>query len=131
MDRISKGINEKVKKSGPLREAIFKFAYNYKLKWYKRGYDTPIFNKYIFGAARQVLGGKVRLILCGGAPLTPETQTQVKLCLCLTVAQGYGLTETTSCATVMDRTFCPFLKIFFVHFSRNISSYVIFLFRVG
>ncbi|OAD57993.1 Long-chain-fatty-acid--CoA ligase 3 [Eufriesea mexicana] len=103
LDRISKGINEKVKKSGPLREAIFKFAYDYKLKWYKRGYDTPIFNKYIFGAARQVLGGKVRLILCGGAPLTPETQTQVKLCLCLTVAQGYGLTETTSCATVMDR----------------------------
>nr|XP_034184352.1 long-chain-fatty-acid--CoA ligase 3 isoform X1 [Osmia lignaria]XP_034184353.1 long-chain-fatty-acid--CoA ligase 3 isoform X1 [Osmia lignaria] len=102
LDRISKGINEKVKKSGAFRQAIFHFAYQYKLKWSKRGYETPFFDKYIFGAARQVLGGRVRLILCGGAPLTPDTHTQVKICLCVTVTQGYGLTETTSCATVMD-----------------------------
>ncbi|XP_076763452.1 acyl-CoA synthetase long-chain [Xylocopa sonorina] len=103
LDRISKGINEKVKRSGAFKHAIFNLAYNYKLKWYKRGYDTPFLNKYIFGAARQVLGGRVRIILCGGAPLTPETHTQVKICLCVTVIQGYGLTETTSCATVMDK----------------------------
>lgn len=102
LDRISKGINEKVKKSGPFRQAIFNFAYQYKLKWSKRGYDTPLFNKLIFGAAKQVLGGRVRLILSGGAPLSPDTHTQVKICLCVTVTQGYGLTETTSCATVMD-----------------------------
>lgn len=91
-----------MKKSGAFRQAIFKFAYEYKLKWMKRGYDTPFFNKFIFGAARQVLGGRVRLILCGGAPLSPDTHNQVKICLCVTVTQGYGLTETTSCATVMD-----------------------------
>lgn len=102
LDRISKGINEKVKKSGAFRAAVFNFAYQYKLKWLKRGYDTPLFDKYIFGAAKQVLGGKVRLILSGGAPLTPETHMQMKICLCLTVTQGYGLTETCACATVMD-----------------------------
>lgn len=102
LDRLSKGINEKVKKSGPFRQAIFHFAYQYKLKWTKRGYETPLFDKYIFGAARQVLGGRVRLVLSGGAPLSPDTHTQVKLCLCVTVTQGYGLTETCSCATVMD-----------------------------
>lgn len=102
LDRVSKGINEKVKKSGALRQAIFNFAYEYKLKWAKRGYDTPFLDKYIFGAARQVLGGNVRLILSGGAPLSPDTHTQVKICLCVTVTQGYGLTETCSCATVMD-----------------------------
>ncbi|CAK9808994.1 Fatty acid CoA ligase Acsl3 [Anthophora quadrimaculata] len=103
LDRISKGINEKVKKSGTFGQAIFNFAYNYKFKWSKRGYNTPFLDKYIFGAARHVLGGRVRLILCGGAPLTPDTHTQVKICLCVTVTQGYGLTETTSCATVMDK----------------------------
>ncbi|XP_012235085.1 fatty acid CoA ligase Acsl3 isoform X1 [Linepithema humile] len=102
LDRISKGINEKVKKSGLFRQAIFNFAYEYKLKWTKRGYETPLFDKYIFGAAKQVLGGRVRLVLSGGAPLSPDTHNQVKLCLCITVTQGYGLTETTSCATVMD-----------------------------
>ncbi|KAH0953865.1 hypothetical protein HN011_000471 [Eciton burchellii] len=102
LDRISKGINEKVKRSGPFRQAIFNFAYEYKLKWTKRGYGTPLFDKYIFGAAKQVLGGRVRLVLSGGAPLSPDTHNQVKLCLCVTVTQGYGLTETSSCATVMD-----------------------------
>lgn len=72
------------------------------LQWTKRGYDTPFFDRLIFGAAKQVLGGKVRLILSGGAPLSPDTHSQVKLCLCVTVIQGYGLTETTSSATVMD-----------------------------
>lgn len=102
LDRISKGINEKVKKSGSFRQAIFNFAYEYKLKWTKRGYETPLFDKFIFGAAKQVLGGRVRLVLSGGAPLSPDTHNQVKLCLCVTVTQGYGLTETSSCATVMD-----------------------------
>ncbi|XP_058792342.1 long-chain-fatty-acid--CoA ligase 4 isoform X1 [Phymastichus coffea] len=102
LDRISKGINEKVKRSGPFRQAIFNFAYQYKLKWTRRGYDTPIFDKTIFAAAKHVLGGRVRMILTGGAPLSPDTHMQVKLCLCVTVIQGYGLTETCSCATVMD-----------------------------
>ncbi|XP_011303691.1 long-chain-fatty-acid--CoA ligase 4 isoform X2 [Fopius arisanus] len=102
LDRISKGINEKVKKSGALSQAIFNFAYQYKLKWTRRGYDTPLFDRLIFGSARQVLGGNIRLILSGGAPLTPETHTQVRICLCVAVIQGYGLTETCSSSTVMD-----------------------------
>lgn len=44
----------------------------------------------------------MRLILTGGAPLSPDTHEQVKACLCVKVTQGYGLTESTSCATVMD-----------------------------
>lgn len=48
------------------------------------------------------MGGKVRLMLSGGAPLSPDTHEQIKLCLCVDVIQGYGLTETTSGATVMD-----------------------------
>lgn len=99
-----------MKKSGLFRQAIFNFAYEYKLKWTKRGYETPLFDKYIFGAAKQVLGGRVRLVLSGGAPLSPDTHNQVKLCLCVTVTQGYGLTETTSCATVMDGIYLIDLK---------------------
>lgn len=102
LDRISKGINEKVKKSGPLSQAIFNFAYQYKFKWTRRGYETPFCDKFIFGSARAVLGGRIKLVLSGGAPLTPETHTQVRICLCVNVTQGYGLTETTSSATVMD-----------------------------
>ncbi|XP_075992790.1 acyl-CoA synthetase long-chain isoform X2 [Anticarsia gemmatalis] len=103
MDRISKGITDKVSRSGEFAGAFFKWAYNYKQIWMRRGYDTPILNKIMFSKVRSLLGGQVRLMISGGAPLSPDTHAQVRICLCCSVVAGYGLTETTSCATVM----CP------------------------
>ncbi|XP_023945055.2 long-chain-fatty-acid--CoA ligase 4 isoform X1 [Bicyclus anynana] len=102
MDRISKGITDKVSRSGPFASAFFKWAYAYKQGWMRRGYDTPVLNRVVFKKVRALLGGRVRLMISGGAPLAPDTHTQVRLCLCCDVVAGYGLTETTSCATVMD-----------------------------
>ncbi|XP_071053197.1 long-chain-fatty-acid--CoA ligase 4 isoform X2 [Onthophagus taurus] len=102
LDRISKGIQEKVSKGSFLTKTLFKFAYDYKVNWVKRGYSTPILDKVVFSKIKNILGGKVRLILSGGAPLSPDTHEQINTCLSLSVIQGYGLTETTSCATVMD-----------------------------
>jgi long-chain acyl-CoA synthetase len=58
--------------------------------------------RLIFGKTRQLMGGRLRLILTGGAPLSPDTHELVKICLCVKVTQGYGLTESCSSATVMD-----------------------------
>ncbi|XP_072937242.1 long-chain-fatty-acid--CoA ligase 4 [Epargyreus clarus] len=102
MDRISKGITDKVSRSGEFAGALFKWAYTYKQTWMKRGYDTPLLNRVVFKAVRALLGGRVRLMIAGGAPLAPDTHTQVRVCVCADVVAGYGLTETTSCATVMD-----------------------------
>jgi long-chain acyl-CoA synthetase len=43
------------------------------------------------------------MMISGGAPLSPDTHVQVKVCLCIEVVQGYGLTETTASACVTDR----------------------------
>lgn len=48
------------------------------------------------------MGGKVRLIIAGGAPLSPETHELVKTTLCTLLLQGYGLTESTSSTAVQD-----------------------------
>ncbi|KAK7790099.1 hypothetical protein R5R35_012622 [Gryllus longicercus] len=103
LDRISKGISDKVSKGSPFQRALFNFAYEYRRKWMKRGFDTPLINRVVFSKSRQLVGGRVRLILSGGAPLSPDTHELIKVCLCVTVTQGYGLTETCACATVMDR----------------------------
>jgi len=79
---------------------MFKFFYDYKRKWYARGFDTPLVNRIIFKKIRQLVGGKVRLMACGGAPLAPETQEFVRTCLCCPLLQGYGLTETAACTSV-------------------------------
>lgn len=47
LDRISKGINDKVNSQAPIQKAVFKFAYDYKKLWTQRGYETPLLDKYV------------------------------------------------------------------------------------
>lgn len=102
LDRIYKGVYDKVSKSSAFNKALFEFAFNYKKVWMKRGFTTPLIDRLVFRRTRQLMGGRLRLILTGGAPLSPDTHELIKICLCDLVIQGYGLTETCSCATVMD-----------------------------
>lgn len=45
LDRIYKGINDKVSKKGGFSKALFEFACQYKNKWTRRGFDTPLINR--------------------------------------------------------------------------------------
>jgi long-chain acyl-CoA synthetase len=44
-------------------------------------------------------------MMCGGAVLSGETQRFVQAALCVTLFQGYGLTETCAAATIADRLY--------------------------
>ncbi len=44
-------------------------------------------------------------MMCGGAVLSEETQRFVQAVLCVTLFQGYGLTETCAAATIADRLY--------------------------
>ncbi|CAH0393729.1 unnamed protein product [Bemisia tabaci] len=102
LDRIYKGINDKVSQGGAFKKALFNFAFEYKRKWTRRGFNTHLVDRLVFKQVRRLLGGRVRLILSGGAPLSPDTHELIKICICEKVIQGYGLTETCACGTVMD-----------------------------
>ena len=43
-------------------------------------------------------------MLCGGAVLSEDTQRFVQAALCVTLFQGYGLTETCAAGTIADRS---------------------------
>ena len=47
MDRLYKGVWDKVNSGGAVGQALFQFAYNYKLRQIEKGYDTPFLNKYV------------------------------------------------------------------------------------
>ncbi|XP_060524665.1 fatty acid CoA ligase Acsl3-like [Cylas formicarius] len=104
LDRISKGIHEKVKKSGSFKKLLFKFAYDYKIRWTARGFKTRIIDRIVFSNIQMILGGRMKYILTGGAPLSADTQKEITTCLCAHVIQGYGLTESTSAACVENIT---------------------------
>lgn len=60
------------------------------------------FFSLVFNKIRKILGGSLRYVLSGGAPLNPETQRFMNICFCCPVVQGYGLTETCGGATLAD-----------------------------
>ena len=64
--------------------------------------NTPILDALIFKNMRAIVGGRVRLLLSGGAPLSPDTHDFVRCALGLPLVQGYGLTESCACGTIMD-----------------------------
>ena len=101
LDRIHKAIREKINRKGPRFQEIFEWAFNYRLEALHKGESAPIMDFILFRPMRAALGGNVRLVLTGGAPLSAECQTFIRVCLGTTILQGYGLTETTACATVM------------------------------
>jgi len=102
LDRIFKGIHENVGKKGPFFKSLFDFCHNYKTNWVRRGYGTPIMDRLVFKSIKALVGGKIRLMLSGGAPLSPETHDYIRVAFGLPLVQGYGLTESCACACIMD-----------------------------
>jgi long-chain acyl-CoA synthetase len=88
LDRIYKGINAKISASGPFKSKLVDFCIRYRASWLRRGYDTPIINRLVFGPMKAIVGGKVKLLLCGGAPLADEAHQFIRTALCCKLHQG-------------------------------------------
>jgi long-chain acyl-CoA synthetase len=62
-------------------------------KWQPRFLAWPLLNQLVASKIMAKLGGRLKLAICGGAPLSPEV-AQTFIGLGLNLRQGYGLTET-------------------------------------
>lgn len=102
MDRIYKNVMTKVEEMNCVQRTLFILAYNYKLDQLAKGYSTPLCDKLVFKKVRSLLGGQMRVLLSGGAPLSAVTQRFMNVCLCCPVGQGYGLTETCGAGSVSE-----------------------------
>ncbi|KAF5734323.1 long chain acyl-CoA synthetase 4 [Tripterygium wilfordii] len=100
LDRVYSGLQQKISSGGLLKKTMFNVAYSYKQSNMRKGQKTgeaaPIFDKIVFSKVKQGLGGRVRIILSGAAPLATHIEAFLRVVTCSVVLQGYGLTE--SCA---------------------------------
>ncbi|XP_010521091.1 PREDICTED: long chain acyl-CoA synthetase 4-like [Tarenaya hassleriana] len=100
LDRVYSGLQQKLSAGSFFKKKIFDVAYSYKFGNMKKGHThveaSPFFDKLVFNKVKQGLGGNVRIILSGAAPLASHVESFLRVVACSHVLQGYGLTE--SCA---------------------------------
>ena len=102
-DRIYSKVNSAVSASF-LKSFLFntgiKRKWNQMVKGVPQDKAGALFNFLVFKKTKMALGGKVKIIISGGAPLAPHVEKFLRTAMCCPVVQGYGLTET------MASTFC-------------------------
>ncbi|OON19348.1 AMP-binding enzyme [Opisthorchis viverrini] len=101
LSRLHAAVMEKVTKS-KLKSLIFERAIKSKLEEQKRGIfkQCGILDSLCFRPIRNRLGGRVRGVVCGGAPLQPEVLRFVRSVFSCPVAEAYGSTESGGMVTM-------------------------------
>jgi long-chain acyl-CoA synthetase len=107
LERVRRGVDDAIaKRPAPIRSLYAKAREAAQRQQAKatRGLDTlwlALGRKLIFSKIRERFGPNLRALICGSAPLAPETQNFF-LMLGVRVLQVYGLTETTGICTMDD-----------------------------
>ncbi len=107
LERVRRGVEENIAKRTPPIRSLYARA---KRAWQRHNagrrsaldsFWLGLANLLIFSKIKARFGSHLMALVCGSAPLAPETQ-QFFLMLGILVLQGYGLTETTGICTLDD-----------------------------
>jgi long-chain acyl-CoA synthetase len=107
LERMRRGVDEQIAQKGCVAQTVYSRA---KAAWGRKGKHSQtgdsfwlwLANLLVFPTIRKkMMGEHLRALICGSAPLTPETQDYFKM-LGIPVLQVYGLTETTGICTMDD-----------------------------
>jgi long-chain acyl-CoA synthetase len=108
LERMRKAVDEQLWKTGGFPLKVYTKA---KGAWVRRqegksrvgdAFWLGLANRLVFPTIRKkMIGGKLRALICGSAPLNMETQLFFMM-LGIPVLQVYGLTETTAICTMDD-----------------------------
>lgn len=108
LDRVRDGVLKKVEDKGGLSKKLFNIAFNRRLaaiegSWFGAwGLEKFLWDIIVFKKIRSILGGEIRFMLCGGAPLSGDSQRFINICMGAPIGQGYGLTETCAGAAFSE-----------------------------
>lgn len=101
-ESVKKGIVAKVNHGSPLVKTLFWGAL-----WAKNNllhYGLPgsaILDAVVFKKVKDATGGRLRICLNGGGPVSKDTQRFISMAI-TPMINGYGLTETTAMGAIMD-----------------------------
>jgi len=58
-------------------------------------YTHGCYDALVFGKVKGLLGGRVRVMVTGSAPIAADVMDFLCICFCCPMSEGYGMTETT------------------------------------
>lgn len=87
-----------VEAKGGLTSSIFNYAFSQKQDHLKDGSVKHGLWDKIFAEVRGKLGGRVRLMITGSAPIAPHIMEFLRICFSCIVIEGYGQTECCAAA---------------------------------
>ena len=100
--RIYEAVMAEVNKQNVMKRFAFNMAYMQKLWWLRAGQRTPYTDPMFFGAIRDKLGGKLKILVSGGAALPSHVMEWFRVVVCDYFLEGYGSTETCAIALSTD-----------------------------
>lgn len=102
-NRIYQGIQDKLKEATGVKAWLAKKAVDTKLYYLRESGHLHhwLYDKLLFNTMKQRLGGSVRVMITGSAPISGDVLEFLKICFCCDICEGYGMTETCagSCLT--------------------------------
>jgi len=96
LDKVYQGINNLMSTKSGLIRTMFEWGLASGARRFARGQvgANPVFNALIFKKVQKTLGGQLKGVISGSAPLSKDLQQFIQTVLNIPVRQGYGLTET-------------------------------------
>ena len=58
------------------------------------------YDRVIFKKPKAILGGKVRFMVTGSAPISRTVLDFLKIAFCCDICEGYGMTETSAASVI-------------------------------
>uniref|UniRef100_A0A8B9JWS9 Arachidonate--CoA ligase n=1 Tax=Astyanax mexicanus TaxID=7994 RepID=A0A8B9JWS9_ASTMX len=95
-DRVQSGAQT------PFKKWLLNFAIERKHAEVKEGIirNDSIWDKFIFHKVQESLGGRVRVMVTGAAPISPSVLSFLRACLGCQIFEAYGQTECTAGCTI-------------------------------
>ncbi|BDA49779.1 Long chain acyl-CoA synthetase 4 [Coccomyxa sp. Obi] len=97
-DKVYAGVYARLKHASFYQRLMFNLAFWHKQRHINMGYRwetaSPLADALVFSKVKARLGGRVRLVCSGSAPLARHVEEFLKVTMCAPCCQGYGLTET-------------------------------------
>lgn len=97
-NRVYGKIQDQFNAATGCKASLIQNGVNTKLAAYRANgtYTHGCWDAVVFKKVKALVGGRVRLMITGSAPIAADVLDFLKICFCCPIVEGYGMTETSA-----------------------------------